>query len=159
MLSTWRCPVAVQAPDGGLFYGRVFFQFSSWLTDKIVDIKPDIIAFESPLPVVGFGTKARKFQTTSHTVRLLHGLVAEVERLSESFRITCLERSATDVKAHFAGSSSATKEAILRRCRQLRWPAANDDEADAAALWALIKSETERGWNYEIGPLFDRAQT
>jgi hypothetical protein len=58
------------------------------------------------------------------------------------------------VKKHFAGTGRADKSAMIARCRQLGWPARNDHEADAAAVWSHIKALVDPKFSLTVTPLF-----
>jgi hypothetical protein len=151
------CSPSTGSKADGRDYGRLFASFESRLVGLIVGIRPETIVFEGPMSVFDQTARIRKFQSNTSAVRILYGLVALTECLASRYGVNYFECGAQDIKRHFAGSSRATKEDMLARCRQLRWPAQTDDEADAAALWSLAKSLTDPHWNYAVGSLFDPA--
>jgi hypothetical protein len=155
MCGSWEGPHIPHGDDGGFEYGHVFASFNRFVRWKLDALKPDLVIFEAPLPTVGRFSHAEKIKSTSHAVRILNGLVAFVEAAAHDNGIDCFEKSPQDIKFHFVGDRAAKKEAMLARCRQLRWKVANDDEADSAALWSLAKRTIDPHWNFMTGPLFE----
>lgn len=153
-IGSWEAPRAERDESGGYSYGGPLAAYNRFLRWRLDEIKPAVLVFEAPLPVVVLNTKARQFQTTSHTIRLLIGFVAITECAAFEAGIDCFEKDPQSVKHYAIGNRAATKEAMMARCRQLNWPVKNDDEADASLLWAMAKSLIDPKFNLVPGPLF-----
>lgn len=122
------------------------FRFSQALalTHKLIaEHQPGLIAIEAP---VG-GPQ------TSH---FLVGLVACVRGCSYNRRVRIESYNVASIRKHFVGghvtsaayghldpkkrkavARAAGKNLVMQRCRQLGWDAADDNAADACALWDL----------------------
>jgi len=153
-IGSWDGPTPDKAEDGSYVYGACFASFNRFVRWKLAEIKPTIFVFEAPIPTVGPGTKASQFQTTSHTIRYLSGLIAHAECAAFDAGVDSYEKSPQAIKHYFVGDRGAKKEQMMARCRQLRWPIKNDDEADAAALWAMASSIVDPKFSLASGPLF-----
>ncbi len=94
-----------------------------------------LVVFESPLiPMF------RKGQTTIATIRQLMGLCAVVEELLYSKTgYDVREARVADIRTHFLGSNKHKREQAKRltiaACRARGWTPADDNAADALALW------------------------
>lgn len=100
------------------------------------DFKPDMVFIEEPLPAAVLTT----IGTTLETTIKLYGLVFLIETVCSSHDIPTVQYRRQAVLKHFTGASrfpekNGGKEACLARCAQLRWPAKDFEQADAAALW------------------------
>lgn len=66
--------------------------------------------------------------------------------------------SVAQAREHFIGTARLGgddgKAAVQARCRTLRWPFADDNQADANAVWALQMARTYPRWAPGQGPLF-----
>lgn len=142
----------------GFDFGTSWIEYWHYLNDLITVIKPDLIGFEAPLMPRPRAPKPglKAFVTPEVTVRFLFGLACITETLAGLRGIPCEERNVATVKKHFAGHGFADKEQLKARCRQLGWTFHNDNESDAAGLYALLKAEFEPSWVPNGTPLFGR---
>ena len=123
-----------------------------WLTDFISVNPPDVIYYEVPLDPRHMGRK-----TTFATARILLGLPFLVETIAEARGIFKLrEVGVQDVRKYFVGEARPKdkKSAVLARCRQLGWRAADDNAADALAVWAFACAVEAPRSSIQTAPLF-----
>ncbi len=112
---------------GGKQDGEVFASFAQWLNDLLTVEAPAALVFEAP--IMG-GNRA-----TPAAARRLMGLAAIAEMTAHQRGIRCMEEHLATVKKAFAGSGRADKDAVMRKVRDLGFKPADDNEADAIALW------------------------
>lgn len=127
--------------------------FVTQLYELVGVVKPDLIAIEAPLVPIGKGFDV---QTTVDTVRLLITLAGMASYVAACAGVPTTERTAQQTKKHLTGARHADKQAVFDRCVMLGWQPKNYDEADAGALYALVKAEREPGWAPASSPLFGR---
>jgi Holliday junction resolvasome RuvABC endonuclease subunit len=118
--------------------GRAFVVFERWLEDMIRVHRPEVLAFEAPLVFGGRDGSTR--HTTHQTIRKLFGLASIAELVGYRAELQVFECHIQSVRKHFVGSGRADKREVLHRCRVLGWPVADDNAADAAAVWSFAKS-------------------
>ena len=153
-LLTFRAPSPTGDNQNGWDYGRTFGAFHVWLAELVATVKPQAIALEAPLVLAG--VSGVKVLTSQTTVRILFGLAAIAEMTASEAGVDVYEVNVATAKKHFAGHGRADKQMMLARCRQLRWNAKTDHEADAAAVWSFLKSLKEPKWAPRATPLFAR---
>lgn len=113
--------------------------FSCWrlyLRD-FLSLHPDVgmIVFEAPLlPFMKQG------YTNVNSIRRLIGLAAVTEELLFTLgKYDVREARVSDVRSHFIGSNrhkrDEAKALTIKRCKMLGWEPADDNAADALALW------------------------
>ena len=134
----------------------VFSQALHWISDIVNDgPPPDIVIVEKMLPPEAMQNR------TSRAVRDrlagLHGIVRAVAHRHGVGEIS--EASVGDVRAHFIGQRGLkrydAKRAVISRCRQLGWDVANDNEADACALWSFACGLLDPSAALRTSPLFN----
>lgn len=124
--------VPIAGPDAT--DAKLFWCCRQYLRD-FLSLRPEIglVVFEAPLPHLMTG------KTNIRTIRRLVGLVAVTEELLYDRQIDVREARVSDVRTHFLGSNrhkrDEAKRLTIARCRQLGWKVADDNAADAAALW------------------------
>lgn len=133
--------------------GRRVKAFVAWLHPLGQLIKPDVVAIEAPLVTRGDNVK-----TNVDTVRLLITLAGVAHYVANTLGCRSIEKNVQSVKRHWAGSGHADKAAMLARCRQLGWQVEDDHQADACALWALVKAELDPAFGYRTTPMFGHAE-
>lgn len=71
-------------------------------------------------------------------------------------RVMLRQASVQTARRHFVGHGRPDhpKLAVMRRCKDLNWPVQDDNAADAAALYCLVKSMACKGWAPKATPLF-----
>jgi hypothetical protein len=120
-----------------------------WLDSTISRFLPEEIAFESPiLP----GT------TNLNTCRKLYGLCGVTEMIARNRRITCTEANLMDIRRHFIGCARAPKDVAAKdrrtwmkdstvtMCRRRGFRPADDNDADALALFSYVMSLRSQGF-------------
>ena len=133
----------------------VFASAMEWMTE-LLDPLPDILILESMLPPEAMKNK------TSRQVRDrlagLHGIIRGVARRKGVGEIT--EAAVGDVRAHFTGmrgmKRDEAKRSVIDRCQGLGWDVANDNEADACALWSYACALIDPVTALSVVPLFNR---
>ncbi len=115
--------------------GQFFAKYESWLQDLIVVNGPDTILYEAPY-----------ISTDKHikTARRLLGMAAITEKVASQMRIKVFEANNATVRKHFCGKGSAPRKDLKRlvqiECDRRGWIYADDNEADALALWDYAKA-------------------
>ena len=108
-----------------------------WFSDALVKgPKPDIVAIEELLPPI-----ARRGKTSTgaqHRLAGLHGIVRALACHHDVREVT--SANVLDVRQHFIHERTFKREDAKRRvhdtCKMLGWHAADDNCADALALWS-----------------------
>jgi hypothetical protein len=133
---------------GSIRFGRedasspaVFAHALQWIAAMLEPKpRPDVLILEAMLPP-GAAAGATN-RDTRNRLAGLHGIIRGVAHLRGIYNIS--EASVGDIRAHFIGSRilkrKAAKAEVLMRCRQLGWPANDDNAADALALWSFACS-------------------
>jgi hypothetical protein len=117
---------------------------------------PDILILESMLP-----PEAMRNQTSRQVRDRLAGLHGVVRGMSSSWGVgEITEVAVGDVRKHFVGTRVLrriqAKKAVIERCRALGWNVANDNEADACAIWSFAVSIIDPKQALRVSPLFNR---
>jgi len=141
LLATWDAPHVFDPDD----FGTRYTAFRNWLVPLVGIVKPNILVFEAPIPDRGNNVKRN-----ARTARLLLGLAAHAEEIGNADPNVeeVIEKNVHTIKLYWTGASRADKAAMIARCRQVGWLPKTDHEADAAALWSLVKSETDPKFNF-----------
>ncbi|SRR5580765_2245828 len=134
---------------------EVFAVAMDWMSD-LVDPLPDVVILESMLPPEAMKNK------TSRQVRDrlagLHGVIRAVAKRRGVSEIS--EAAVGDVRAHFIGERNLprdeAKRSVIDRCQALGWDVANDNEADACALWSYACALIDPKTALSVVPLFNR---
>lgn len=116
---------------------------------------PDVIALEAPLAAGGGGAQSR--------AELAMGIRGCVIGMARHLRVPTVQFAVPTIRKHFVGHGrlkrTEAKRATIKRCSQLGWSVANDNEADAAALWDLTCAKLRASATETPGGLFDRITT
>ena len=127
-----------------------------WTTQVLERAQPDFVAIEAPIK----GPQRNE---------VLIGLAAVCQAAVIAADIPCQVFTVQDVRKHFLGkhlttkdfpglksdkAKRAIKDAVIARCRSLGWGVADDNCADAAALWDLACSTFSRSHAVNTTPLF-----
>jgi hypothetical protein len=121
--------------------GAAGLALMSKLSAHLSSFKPDMVFIEEPLaPVI-----LSKIGATADTAIMLPGYVFLIETVCASVNTPTALYNRQRILTHFTGratwpkikgrASNAGKLACESRCHQLRWPVADLEQADAAALW------------------------
>lgn len=102
------------------------------LTNRLIrQYRPDLITVEGALAQGGGGAAAR--------IQLAMGLRACVLGVADMRRVPVAEYAVSTIRKHFIGHGKLerkqAKSETIHRCKMLGWDVANDNEADACALW------------------------
>lgn len=120
--------------EDGESHAKVFARALREFTFLVVDWKPDIVYLEEPLPILGIHQR-----TNARTIIRLNGLWALAITVCEMKGVRHKSVPVNDVRAAFIGKGRFHRTEAKRRtkgmCRLLGWPAKNEDEADALAVW------------------------
>jgi Holliday junction resolvasome RuvABC endonuclease subunit len=107
------------------------------LRECIQVYKPDCLAFESPLIMMGAKDQLAAF-TTAQTMRLQISLAAEVETTAKECGVRrILEVATASAKVALAGSARLGKEkkrAMVAAAYHRGWHISDDHQADAGAV-------------------------
>jgi len=116
------------ACDGANGIGRGLYNFRRELYRLLDSKKPDVLAWEKPLP----GTK--HLAAFDEFVRGATGLL-RLAAFELQFEILPCDMKA--VRKHFIGYGTGlgAKHEVWQRCRVLGYACENDDESDAIATW------------------------
>ncbi|MGY8665700.1 hypothetical protein Q3C01_25530 [Bradyrhizobium sp. UFLA05-109] len=128
------------------------------LLDDLLNIEPDIklIVFEAPMT-----PQQMAGRTTADIMRRLSGLCAVVEELAcTRGGYDVREARVSDVRSHFIGSNrhkrDQAKALTISACHRLGWAPADDNAADALALWHFQASILDPKLALQASPLFRR---
>ena len=131
------------------------FSEALYMTRRLIEQhKPDAIAIEAAVITGVVGGQARLESALG-----IRGVVMCVAHVK---RVAVYEHAVVSIRKHFIGSGKVkraeAKAATIARCRQLGWHVANDNEADAAALWDFTRAKLRLGATPSAGGLFDGAR-
>jgi hypothetical protein len=118
----------------GAGHGEKGFKLLRWLQDFLAVQVPSAVYLEAPLPPSHMGGR-----TNAQTLRQMSGLPFLVEAVCFAWNVPVFEATPHEVRKHFLGTTrlerQEAKRQTIARCRMFGWEVANDDAADAAALW------------------------
>ncbi|WP_439372950.1 hypothetical protein [Bradyrhizobium sp. DASA03120] len=141
----------------GASMGALFAGCRQWLSDFLAT-DPDIklIVFEAPMT-----PQQMAGRTTADIIRRLSGLCAVVEELTSTLGgYDVREARVADVRTHFIGSNrhkrDQAKALTISACHRLGWAPADDNAADALALWHYQASILDPQLAVQTSPLFRR---
>lgn len=101
----------------------------------ITEYSPDIIAIEKPIASGPVGNENRAF--------VLIGLRACVFGMAKIYKIPVVEFPVGKIRTHFLGAGNIkrakAKLSTIQQCERLGWSVANDDEADAGAVFEMTR--------------------
>jgi len=123
--------------------GEVLAAFRTWLCRKLDEIQPTIVVFESPYmpgPSSRFSAPANAL-----TIRRLFAFAGFTEAVCVERRVRCYEARPSEITRAFLGGPAPRqraekKAATVKMARLLGYAVADDDEADAVALWCFAES-------------------
>lgn len=142
-----RCaPEGAATPD-------IFAGYILWLSNQLINRRPDVAVYEAPL-----ATNLFRGKTTVRVTRILFGLAAITEGICFRMGVMILEADIQDVRGHFISNrrlkSAQAKLAVQDRCRLLGYPFADDNAADACALWDYTMAMRNPRHGANANPLF-----
>lgn len=129
----------------GASHQAIFGKAIDWTTEKISELKPDMVIFEEPLFFRGRKSRAGNNE-------ILYGLPAIISGVCFNFNVFDVRQARVDdIRMHFIGCKPKREEAkrrVMQRCRQIGWDVPDDNAGDACALWdyacAQLKVEKYR---------------
>lgn len=131
----------------------IFCNAMHWMSVKCQDYAIDLVVWESPLQ-----TSFKRGHTNANTTTVLYGLPAVIGAVAYDNGIYDIRKADTrDVRLHFIGSNPkriVAKRAVKAQCRRMGWEVADDNEADALAIWHYICSLIEPKLALQPVPLF-----
>jgi len=150
-------PVAGSVSFGGRkesLSDAVFCAAMAW-ADKLIgaEPRPDVVILESLLP-----PGAMKSRTSRQVRDRLAGLHGVIRAVAHKHGVTVSEAAVGDIRGHFISARGlkrkAAKQAVMRQCKVLGWAIANDNEADACALWSYACAVADPKTALAVVPLF-----
>jgi hypothetical protein len=153
IMGTKHLPSVDGNDNDGFDYGSCADHFFDWLWELIDVVQPDLLAYEAPLPAQVLAMQKKKEWIT----RMQYGLAWTIEQICRRRNIICHERRIDKIKKFWTNDAHANKWAMIKRCRTLGWDPKDDNQADAAAIWAMLKTSEEVGFQYATAPLFARS--
>jgi hypothetical protein len=147
---------SVRFASPGASHEAIFAAALSWATAQFRTHKPSLIVWEAPLP-----TSFKGGSTNTDTTTVLFGLPAVFGAVAFLLGIHDVRKARTsDVRHHFIDCNpkrDTAKALTMRQCRALGWAPADDNEADALAVWHYAATIVEPKRALETSPLFRRA--
>jgi crossover junction endodeoxyribonuclease RuvC len=162
-VSGWACGEPGQQPahgsirfaSPGASHEAIFANAAVWIRQKIIDFNPGLIVWEAPL-----ATSFKRGNTTNNTTTLLYGLPAIVGAVAYRHGVfDCRKADTSAVRNHFIGSNpkrTKAKPMVIRQCRAMGWDVADDNEADALAVWSYMCALIDPKLAMRATPLFRR---
>ena len=149
----------------GASHAAIFGNAIEWLIEFTREHKPNVVAIEAPLSL-GAIAKSRRGgwgrAQNADTNLLLNGLIAIAMGVAYARGIYNINlHPVTAIRSHFIDMNvcarGEAKLYTIRKCRSLGWlEEADDDAADAAALWSLQCSLLDPRQALRVSPLFLR---
>lgn len=140
------------APPGAS-HGEISAAMIRWLSDLLKVVEPASVWIEAPQ-----SANRMAGRTTASTLRLLAGLPFAAEGVCHLFGVYSIwEAEASDVRRHFLQANPArdsAKRMTVAKCRALGWEVADDNAADAAALWSYASAKILPKTALRATPLF-----
>lgn len=149
MTSSFALPSVEGTHEEGWAYGATGAKLLRIMDDHLKLDRPELIIYETPLPA--------KAQSNQVNARALIGLGFLVETFADLHGIDCEEMNNKTLKKFWAGHGYAEKSEMMAVCQALGWPVKNHDEADAAALFAYGRAQSDPEFAARITPLLGRA--
>lgn len=139
----------------GASHEAIFAAAGNWIDARCMALEIDIVVWESPLQ-----TSFKRGHTNTNTTTVLYGLPAVIGAIVYAHGIYDIRKADTrDIRQHFLGCSpkrTKAKSMVKAKCRALGWDVADDNEADALALWHYQCSLIEPRLAMQPTPLFAR---
>ena len=106
--------------------GAVYAAFGFWLEDMIFSLRPELVAFETPI----FRGKNSRF---------LFGFAAIIEMLAERAGVSSHAVNPKHLKSVITGNGNASKEQVEAAIAAMGYRPRNDHEADAIGILLIAK--------------------
>ena len=134
-VDAWPMGFADRGPIDGVLYGSKKFEsqgkssgflmwsLRNWLNEKVEEVDPDFIVFESIF--------INKNKTVSMRLSELKGIT---EMVAKEFGVDLFEVNLQTWRKHFTGKGNATKDQTIWMCKQRGWSPKDDNAADALGI-------------------------
>lgn len=112
--------------------GATLAALVDWLTDAIAIHKPDVIAYEAPLP----------HHSSAQAAKLALRLSGMVELVCYRRSIRCRDHNVRTIRAQVIGNGNCSKDDVVAWVMRMGWPVplsvgqTDYDSCDAIAVWA-----------------------
>jgi len=124
-----------------------------WMIQTLKPPLPDVVAIEGLLPP---HTIKKQSNVDHDLLAQLHGIVLGVCFMRGIYKVN--RHALPSIRAHFINGPCAkgqAKRMVIERCRWLGWlEAADDDAADALAVWSYQAALIDPEQTIRISPLF-----
>ncbi len=121
----------------GSSHEAIFAAALKWMSTMCKERQPGLVVWEAPL-----STSFKRGKTTMNTTTLLYGLPAVIGAVAYLHGIYDIRKADTrDVRLHFLGQNpkrAKAKMLVMQQCRLYGWDVADDNEADALAIWSYM---------------------
>ncbi|MES2695095.1 MAG: hypothetical protein V4773_16600 [Verrucomicrobiota bacterium] len=125
--------------------------FRTWLSMHLSTHPAELVVFESAASAT-----AMSGRTTMDIIKWLVGMCEHLEEFCYE-RVELREGKTSDVRNYFIGNNpkrEIAKAKTIEKCRSFGWNVANDDEADACALWCYQVGQLRPDLAASMTPLF-----
>ena len=142
----------------GASQNAILYHCKTWIVSQLdPEPRPDVLAIEALLPT-SF-VRGRTNKSTNELLAGMHGIVRAEAYERGIYRIEAHPVNA--IRAHFIDMNvcarGEAKMYVVRKCKSLGWlETADEDAADAAALWSLVCSQIDPKLALQVSPLFQR---
>lgn len=129
--------------DGGDDRPRKLAYLRRFLDAYFAETQVDEVIYELPMNIGTIASMMKRgiFVTSEDVLMMLRGLIGVLEASAAHHGLPVRGIDVKDARKHLTGQRTfpdgTAKQATLRACRALGWPAETDNESDAAALWSL----------------------
>jgi len=126
-----------------------------WFRKILLEIKPDKVVYEAPMP-----TGRTIGRTRTETTTTLHGLIWQLGEITHDLDLFDLESaSISSVRNHFLGTCDLERKSgklqTIDICYRLGWAPQDDNAADALAIWHYKCAKINpKDFAIETAPLF-----
>lgn len=128
---------SIRFAAAGASHEAIFAKAYCWMWDMCDVHAIGTVVWEAPLATI-----FKRGSTNSNTTTLLYGLPAVIGAAAYLCGIYDIRKAETrDVRNYFIGANPKrvkAKPMVMYQCRKMGWPVADDNEADALALWSYM---------------------
>lgn len=140
--------------EAGRAHGARFSQAFHMASRLIKQHQPDLVAYEEPIASGVTGAQER--------VQLAMGLRACLLAVCHMRGVRAAGYHVSSVRKHFIGRGdfkrNDAKARTIARCRDFGWHVANDNEADACAVWEYARAMERLETTMPANGLFNEAR-
>lgn len=132
--------------DGGDERPQRLAHLDRFLTAYFNEFKPEIVAYEKPLSIAVIAGRMKHgiYNINEDTLAMLRGAIGVLEARAAAAGIPrIIQVDIKDARKHVCGQRTFpkgqdAKAATMRAIAALGWRPETNDEADSAAIWALV---------------------